>query len=106
MRKYDNEDFSRIGMIEFDDRFSVPESQELIEEISHMCWGNINMDERKPYTYQDTLDMLKEFERKALAFDRFREMLENRSDEQEFWEWLEVLDMIHKEVDTEWEVSQ
>ena len=50
--------------------------------------------------------MLKEFERKALAFDRFREMLDNRKDEQQFWDFLEILDMIHDEVDTDWEVSQ
>ena len=96
----------RIGMIQFDKGFLKPEMEELVEEISHMCWGNVNMEEREAYTYQDTLDMLKEFERKALAFDRFREMLEDRSDEQQFWEFLEVLDMIHKEVDTEWEGSQ
>jgi hypothetical protein len=42
----------RIAMIQFDKGFLKPEMEELIEEISHMCWGNINMDEREPYTWR------------------------------------------------------
>ena len=104
MKEYNNGDFKRIGMIEFDQRFSVPEAQELIEEISDMCWGNVKVDEREPYTYHDTLGMLKEFERKALAFDKFRELLDNskgdQSDTNE--DVLELLDLIHKEVNVSW----
>lgn len=92
----------RIAMIEFDKGFLKPEMEELIEEVSQICWGNVNMDEREPYTYQDTVDMLREFERKALTFDRFRELLENRVDEQMFFDFLEILDLIHSEVDVKW----
>ena len=95
----------RIAMIQFDKGFLKPEMEELVEEISDMCWGNVGMDEREPYTYQDTLDKLAEFERKAEAFEKFRELLFNRKDDEVFWEMLEILDSIYDDVGY-WRLSQ
>ena len=95
-------------MIEFDEGFLKPEMEELIEEVSEMCWGNVKMGGRKPYTYLDTLLMLKEFERKSLAFDRFRELLETSTVEPfgTSVDVLELLDLIHKEVNVAWSEGQ
>jgi len=98
---------SRIGMIRFDEKWYTPQVEELCEEVSQICWGNVELDEREPYTYEETIDVLREYERKALAFDRFRELLERHADEDIMcMEMLDLLDIVHREVDTVWEVPQ
>jgi len=58
-----------IGTIWFDNASSYPQTVTLIEEISEILWGANDDGTREPYTIEESIERLREFSWKALAWD-------------------------------------
>jgi hypothetical protein len=72
----------------------------LLEEVSELLWGCSGDGTREPFTIEETIERLREFSDKALAWD---EMVEwhtstNEYDSQHYWEIRELMEAIMKEV--------
>tara|TARA_R110002020_G_scaffold2899_3_gene13423 strand:+ start:515 stop:811 length:297 start_codon:yes stop_codon:yes gene_type:complete len=62
-----------IGVIWFDDASSYPQVVTFIEEVSELLWGCSGDGTREPFTIEETIERLREFSDKALAWDRMLE---------------------------------
>ena len=94
--------YSRIGVIDFDNN---EDFVGFIEEVSELLWGDSGAFEksngeivcpREPYSVEETLERLREFSDKALAWDNMVECY--NTDTENDWIVSETMDMILKEV--------
>jgi hypothetical protein len=69
----ENELAEVIGVIWFDDASSYPQTVTLIEAVSELLWGCSGDGTREPFSIEETIERLREFSDKALAWDKMLE---------------------------------
>ena len=103
-------DWKRYGDLEFEDGI---ETSEFMVEVSEQLWGEASCseceeiyncdceDRREPYTIEESVERLREFNEKALAWDKIveyhSEYKGTEDDTQRDWEMRALLDSIMRE---------
>ena len=108
-------DWQRHGDLEFEDGI---ESSAFIVDVSEQLWGDATCnscgevhncdceDRREPYSLEESIERLREFNTKALAWDRMWEYFSNAmkygdEDTEEDYEMRELMSSIMKEINYE-----